>query len=340
MTKLLSGFFTLLFCIGHFSCTPQSETSDPPYQFKPFPFLEAPPNTNERLCLEAAQPDLAEDTIFIDCAIEGESYIETTPQDKNDLLVVAYNIERGFKAEEQLDALETIAPDILLLSEVDRGCDRTNNHQVAQIYAKKLKMSYVYAVEFVELTRHEDGTHTSDCEHGNAILSHYPIGNVQQIRHATQESWFEAGESRLGGRIAIAADIQVGTEYVRVYAVHFESNIPEEPRNAQALEIAEDGLNYPIPVVVGGDFNSGYLSLELELGGELDQTARQFTELGYYDAHQRLPLEERITAPTQEFILDLLMSHPQELANPGVGAGEIWDGLSDHRPVWGTLKLD
>ncbi len=338
--KALFNWFILVFFCTAWSCSNNSSSSQkPPYSFSPFEFLAAAPDPNEFLCAQANAPDTAEDKIFIDCLLEGESYVQSPTPPKDEIKIVAYNVERGYKVAQQLVELKKLQADIILLSEVDRGCSRTGGAALAQTYAKELQMNYVYAVEFVELTKQSDGSRKAQCEHGNAILSRYPIGNVEQIRHAAQESWFDAGQSRLGGRIAIAADIQIGEQYVRVYSVHFESNIPEEPRNAQAREIAEHGLRSPLLVVVGGDFNSGYLGLELQWGAEVDETARQFTTLGYHDAHADLSFESRITAPSSEFILDLLMSHPGKLSNPGVGSRELWDGLSDHRPVWATLTL-
>ena len=55
------------------------------------------------------------------------------------------------------------------------------------------------------------------------------------------------GQPRLGGRVALAADVRVGERMIRVYSVHFESGhlghrsgSPDAYREAQARELIED----------------------------------------------------------------------------------------------------
>src|SRR6185295_978707 len=114
-------------------------------------------------------------------------------------------------------------------SEVDRGCQRTQFRNVARDYARALGYFYVYATEFVELPGDRGATGPYDpplCEHGNAIVSRYPLGNVRAIRHAAQRSWYtppefpDPDEPRLGGRIAITADARIGDRLVRLYSLH------------------------------------------------------------------------------------------------------------------------
>ena len=216
---------------------------------------------------------------------------------------------------------------------------RTGKKHLARYYAEQLQMNYIFVVEFVELNQQTNGSHLAECEHGNAILSRFPLGNAKALRHPHQVAWFDKDEPRLGGRVALSADVQIGDSVLHLYSVHFESSISENPRDTQARQIAEAGLKKPFPVIVGGDFNSGLLAIELKFGGEIDQTARQFTALDYVDAHHSLPPLDRITEPEHSFILDLLMSRPGSLHSPRVGAPEVWDGLSDHRPIWATCTL-
>ena len=69
--------------------------------------------------------------------------------------MLAYNILRGFEVDAQLDMITSgvdfPVPDVLLLSEVDRGCQRTEFRNIAREYAERLGYYYVYATEFVEL---------------------------------------------------------------------------------------------------------------------------------------------------------------------------------------------
>ena len=139
--------------------------------------------------------------------------------------------------------------------------------------------------------------------------------------------------------MAVKADAQIGSSLVSLYSVHFESAISEDPRQHQAQEIAEHGLRTDRLAIVGGDFNSGYLSLEIENGGQWDLTTEQFTDRGYVDAHDSLDLEERVTAPERGFILDLIMANQDIFTEAGVCQAAECTGLSDHQPVWAKIEI-
>ena len=337
--------FVTLLMIVLVGCAESKEApaEQPSLTFEEFPFLTTAPDPTIPLCLEASDPNGAPDKVFIACPLEGESFVNENPSADETLTLVAFNLERGFQLEKQMVLLSGDGPlpkpDIIMVSEADRGCARTDYRHVTRELAQALEMNYLFAVEFVELSRAEDGSRTTQCEHGNALLSRYPLGNARLMRHADQVSWFDAGESRLGGRVAVRADVLIGTKQLRLYSVHFESAISEDPRYLQAREIAEDGLTDSRTAIVGGDFNTGYLSLELENGGEWDLTAEQFLTRGYTDAHAALPLAERITAPTNGFILDLIMGSQDIFTEAGVCRSEACQGLSDHFPVWATVRL-
>jgi len=158
---------------------------------------DAPDVRTERLCAEAEAPDDAPDTTFIDCEIEGATFSSGESAVKDQLVVLAYNILRGFEVDAQLDmvtsGIDFPVPDLLLLSEVDRGCQRTEFRNIAREYAERLGYYYVYATEFLELPGDRGPTGPYDppiCEHGNAMVSRYPLGNVRQIRHAQNRSWY------------------------------------------------------------------------------------------------------------------------------------------------------
>lgn len=298
-----------------------------------------PRPADERLCPATADPAGAPDPVFIDCALDGARYAPPDSAPTDALHVVAYNIERGFHVDAIIDALRdgpAPAPDVLLLSEADRGCARTDGRHVTDDLARALQMDYAFATEFVELNR-------QPCEHGNAVLSRFPLGNVTAIRHATNDSWFDSpDEPRLGGRVAVRADVQVGDRFVRVYAVHFESAIDDATRTAQAAELAADGLTVPIPVLIGGDMNAGLYSVDVARGAApaqvRDRTARALLDAGYRDTHDGLPFDARVTHPgTIAFVLDLIFTRGLRTEAPRVGIGPPFEGLSDHRPIWVTL---
>lgn len=306
---------------------------------------------SDRLCVEAADPDRAPDTTFIDCRVEGASFAPDEVPPKDELVVVAYNIERGFQVDRQLAAIaagDIPAPDVLLLSEADRGCRRTNFRNVARDYAEALGFYFVYATEFVELPngRGLDGPYDPPiCEHGNAIVSRYPLGNVRQIRHAQNFKWYKppselnADEPRLGGRVAIAADMRVGERLVRLYVLHLESTLSAlRIQNAQAVEIARDAERVPYPVIVGGDLNPPFATFDILNGTRRDGTTQAFLTRGYRDAHAGLTHAERATIfDPVPLIIDFVFTRGVALRDAGLCPAERCGSLSDHLPLWATV---
>lgn len=303
------------------------------------------------------EPNAANDRLPAD-TIEGADFTRKQAAAVDELVVCAYNVERGLCLDEQLLAFAGDAgmpnPDVLLISEADRGCTRTGNRNVAREYAEALGMCYVYAVEFTELPRiwGPGGRIDHPCEHGNAIISRYPLGNARLIRHARTRSWdstaqrlLRVGQPRRGGRVALAADVRVGERFLRVYSVHFESGrVNFGPRRradfryAQAVELVDDAADVGAPVVIGGDMNVvRYLGSG---GGRSSQEAATTALFGadFVDAHAGLPFSERVTTDSGVAI-DLILGRGVEFKGFGVGPRDVWGGLSDHLPVWARVHL-
>lgn len=324
------------------------------------PFVEfswrtdTPDVRTERLCDEAADPDRAPDTTFIHCNVEGATFAAGEVPPKGEIVVLAYNILRGFQVDAQLAAMleEDLIPlpDILLLSEVDRGCRRTSFRNIARDYAEALGYYYVYATEFVELpdTRDPDGPFDPPlCEHGNAIVSRYPLGNVRQIRHARNRSWYtppdfpDPDEPRLGGRVAVAADVKIGSQLVRLYSLHLESTLTTlDIRDAQAVEIAADASTISYPVIAGGDLNAYVAISDLRKGTAFDGPTQAFLTTGFIDTHAILPIDDRITSfDVLPLIIDFVFVRGVEATQPGLCPRESCERLSDHLPIWTTVIL-
>lgn len=322
--------------------TDDESTGDPPLPgFEPQPCPDAAPDVLvDRLCDETADPEGAPDKVFIHCANEGACQGGDPPA-KDELLVMAFNIQRGGSYDALVAAFASGAlpmPDVLLLSEVDRGCTRTGDRNVAWELAAELGMHHAYGVEFVELPR-PDGSLAGPCEHGNAVLSRYPIGNVELLRHATNESWYDvAEEPRLGGRMALRADIRVGDRLVHVASLHFESGVEDGPtRAAQAAELADIVAAESNPGIVGGDTNAGLYALDLALGTHSEGTTEAFFERGFSDAH--IALAPAVRATKDLLVLDLILLHGPTALDPVVCSANVCDPLSDHRAVWATIVL-
>jgi len=336
------------------ACSGDGGSEPPTLEFEEFAWrTDTPDVRTERLCVEAAAPDDAPDTTFIDCEIEGATFSSEEPAAKDELVVLAYNILRGFDVDEQLDMITSgvdfPVPDMLLLSEVDRGCQRTDFRNIARDYAERLGYYYVYVTEFVELPSDRGDTGPYDppiCEHGNALVSRYPLGNVRQIRHAENISWYtppgahDPDEPRLGGRIAIAADAKIGSVLVRLYVLHLESTLSAvEIRDAQAEEIAADSEDVSHPVIAGGDLNTFFYYSDIERGILTEPAVKSFVDRGYQDAHQGIPLEERYTSfDPFDMILDIILPRGVEVVTAGRCPPERCESLSDHLPVFAEVR--
>lgn len=122
--------------------------------------------------------------------------------------------------------------------------------------------------------------------HGNAILSRFPLKNVRILRLPQPYDWYDSEknepakleiirryaveklfkedvnrEIRIGGRIALIADINVpgfNTE-ITLISTHIENKTSPKYRNKQVKFILENIKNITNPIILAGDFNtSGY----------------------------------------------------------------------------------
>ncbi len=336
-----------------------------------FPWQEEEPDPNrDRLCTRSPVPT------HLDCRIEGADFTRRQAVTKDEIVLCAYNAERGLRLDDQLRAFAGDAgmpsPDVLLISEADRGCTRSGNRNVARGYARELGLYYVYGVEFIELPRFigPGGSVRRPCEHGNAIASRFPLGNVRLIRHKRTRSWhsivqriLHVGQPRLGGRVALAADVRIGERTLRVYSVHFDSPTllsrieskasswrtlsrrggrgsreSEAYPEAQAKELIEDASGLTQGVVIGGDMN-----VPRYVGpGREDEASEPATsalvKAGYEDAHAALPATERVTTDSG-VVIDLIFGRGVRFIAAGVGPRAVWGGLSDHLPVWARVRI-
>jgi endonuclease/exonuclease/phosphatase family metal-dependent hydrolase len=177
--------------------------------------------------------------------------------------VVNWNIERGLQLPAIVDFLESQNADLLVLQEVDLNARRTRRVNVAEEIARRLQMNYVFGREFEELTQ---GSRTSPAYHGQATLSRCRLMNPRVIRFRRQSNfwhprWFlprtQPFQERIGGRIALVADIGHAEKCLTVYNLHLESRGNSDLRHAQLEEVLLDAAKFApqSPVLVAGDLN-------------------------------------------------------------------------------------
>jgi endonuclease/exonuclease/phosphatase family metal-dependent hydrolase len=202
------------------------------------------------------------------------------------LRVVNWNINRGLKLRGILEFLADAKADLILLQEVDLNARRTHRLNIAREIAKRLKMNYVFAHEFQELTQ---GSAASPAFHGQATLSPWPLLNSRIIRfqrqsHFWNPHWFlpeiEPFQERIGGRLALVSQMQIAEQALVSYNLHLESRANDDLRCSQLRETLEDvarRYRFDVPIVLAGDLN-----LEVTRSSAFDL----FTGAQLFDAFQ------------------------------------------------------
>lgn len=188
--------------------------------------------------------------------------------------VAAWNVERCLFPTDSAAHLAPIAPDVVLLSEVDHGMARTGQRHTAAEMAADLGMAYAFGVEFLELGLGGQTERAFCCDdfnalgwHGNAVLSRVPFARVAMVRLCDAGHWFagaaagtvDPDQPRVGGRMALLAVLPGEAGPVCVVSVHLESNADGAHRHAQfaALVDAVETFAPGMPVLIGGDLNTG-----------------------------------------------------------------------------------
>jgi endonuclease/exonuclease/phosphatase family metal-dependent hydrolase len=252
------------------------------------------------------------------------------------LRIVDWNIDRGLHLQAIIDFLASTNADILILQEVDLNARRTQRLNIAEEIARKLQMDYVFGREFEELVQ---GYKASPAYHGQAILAKWPISNPRLIRfsrqsHFWQPRWYlpriEPFQERLGGRIALVADINVAGSKLVIYDLHLESRANDELRFSQAQEVLSDAARQDprCPLVIAGDFN---------LDASKDRAASAFASAGFQEAiadpHTPTTPSHRLFEPGRRIDWAFVRGPIR------AGSGRVHNQVkaSDHYPISFTL---
>ncbi|MGW4156630.1 endonuclease/exonuclease/phosphatase family protein [Micromonospora chersina] len=226
--------------------------------------------------------------------------------------VVAYNIRMGFGLDGRLDldalarAVDGSRPDVVLLSEVDRGWLLNGGHDTLALLAGRLRMPYVFAP-------------AADPVWGDAVLSRFPVraGETRPL----------AAHGAPTGAQALGVTLDLGGRDLAVVATHLQPP-PGQGPVAQAREVAAFATRYAAgrPLVLGGDLNTE----------PADPAFAEFTRAGLVDALTAArPLR---TSPAD----DPRTQIDHVLVSPGLtasGATAPRTTASDHLPVAVTLAL-
>jgi len=224
--------------------------------------------------------------------IPGADHATNTKCDIGAARIVAWNAERLKFLDASAERLKALAPDIILLTEVDLGMARSGNRHTIRELAERLGMAYVFGVEFVELglgDERERAWHAGEANmaglHGAGILANRPLERPRLLRLESDGHWFSGerkGERRIGGRIAMIAEAEVGGLPVTFVAVHHESH--SDPRHrAEQTRLIRDAVADRPAVVIGGDFNTNSMSRAARAvpGSRAGQAARLLDPVAY-----------------------------------------------------------
>ncbi|MCX8101028.1 MAG: endonuclease/exonuclease/phosphatase family protein [Geminicoccaceae bacterium] len=188
------------------------------------------------------------------------------------LRVVYWNAERLTAVGTARDLLARAGADVVLLAEVDVGMARSGNrHTVAEL-AHGLGAGFLFGVEFVELDLGDErerarcaGQRNRDGLHGNAIVLTLPLARPALVRLETSGRWFDGrfGERRVGGRMALLAEVATSAGPVLLVSTHFESHTDPSDR-AREMGVLLDAIDRHapgMPALIGGDLNTSTFDL-------------------------------------------------------------------------------
>ncbi|MHA3915399.1 endonuclease/exonuclease/phosphatase family protein [Halovulum sp. GXIMD14793] len=190
------------------------------------------------------------------------------------LTIAAWNMERCKRVEDSADLIRASGADIVLATEMDHGMARSDQRHTTRDLARLLGFGYVFGTEFVELgtgDAYETGlfadTPNQHGLHGNAILSRYPLKDPAMLPVEDGGTWFvgapkDDGQLRIGGRMAIAAQVKTAGGKVTLASVHFESQSDADGRAEQTKRLlkALDKTYDEDAAVIGGDLNTKALA--------------------------------------------------------------------------------
>ncbi len=185
----------------------------------------------------------------------------------NPARIAFWNAERCKHPGASVALLRRAGTDASLLCEMDIGMARSSQRHTIGYLAQSLDQGYVFGVEFLELglgDRAEqatyDGQQNNAGLHGASILAPCPLQRPVLMRLEADGAWFDGrnGERRIGGRVAVAATVEIGGVAVVLVCVHLESHGDPVQRAAQmqVLIDAVDTYAGDAPVLIGGDFNT------------------------------------------------------------------------------------
>ncbi len=187
--------------------------------------------------------------------------------------IAFWNAERLKYEIPSAGLLGGLGADVLMLCELDLGMVRAQNRHTIRDLADTLGQGYVFGAEFVELglgdLREQKafaGQDNAAGVHGGGFVSGAALDRPALVRLETSGRWFDGAfhERRVGGRIAMLAEVRLAGARVLLVSVHYESHTGPADRLVQTKKMLDeiDAHSPGIPVLIGGDFNTNTFERE------------------------------------------------------------------------------
>jgi endonuclease/exonuclease/phosphatase family metal-dependent hydrolase len=195
--------------------------------------------------------------------------------------------------------------------------------------------------------------------HGNAILSRFELKDPYRIELPVLFDWasplpddirLTEGETRLGSRFALCAEIECGGSQFTFCSAHLENKRGDVDGRVRQLQtiVSRVGATAPAAIhVIAGDFNTlGNWYTQL---ARITQTGRSkpwtmpetswwekrvLPAMGYVDATGPGVWTVRASRLYRVKLDWILLDKPQQILRHGIGDFHT----SDHRPIWVDIR--
>ncbi len=180
--------------------------------------------------------------------------------------ITAWNIERGMQIDRIVETILNHSvlskTDVFLFTETDDGMGRSGNVNVTQVLSEKLNMFGVFVPAYYNLDQGNGAeaalakAPNSKGLQGNAIVSRFPIGDVQTVKLPNTKDHMRGNERQIGNEYAIIANIRHPKIKFDAICVHLAAHSSRAQRADQMQQVANVMKERKNPAIVGGDFNT------------------------------------------------------------------------------------
>lgn len=245
------------------------------------------------------------------------------------LRILSYNIHKGFNKwgssfvlPQIRKAIRSTDADLVLLQEVVG--ENAKHKRNIELWPEESQFEFLANDVWPHYSYGKNAVYT-ERNHGNAILSRYPITAWSQVNLTNH---------RFEQRGLLHCEINWLPNEKTVHVLNVHLDLLHRGRVKQVQEILKYAkkLADDEPLVLGGDFNDWSCQLTRPLNSEL-QIKESFVEL--YGRHA-------ITFPSPKPLLSLDRVYARGLVpqTATVLTGHPWDYLSDHYPLLVELKIE